>query len=104
MKLFKNFKDVQSYYNYPSTHRIGTIFNKKGVIRSFSNGSYDIMKDNYKIFYYKIKNETYKNAFDINKKTNKPLRLFYKVKDGVLDLGKYKVNSFYKGYVKLIKI
>ena len=31
------------------------------------------------------------------------MQLFVKVKDGVLDLGKYKVDKFYKDFVKLLK-
>lgn len=104
MKLFKNFKQAHEFYNFPSSHRFGTIYNDKGVIRSYSNGEYDIEKDNYQIFYYKIKNDTIKQAFLKNKVNNKKMQLFVKVKEGVLDLGKYKVDKFYKGYIKLIRI
>ena len=104
MKLFKNFKKAHEHYNFPFSHRIGTVYNDKGVIRSYSNGEYDIEKDNYKIFYYKIKNDKIKEAFLLNKINNKALKLFVKVKEGVLDLGKYIVDRFYKGYVKLLKI
>uniref|UniRef100_A0A6C0AYZ1 Uncharacterized protein n=1 Tax=viral metagenome TaxID=1070528 RepID=A0A6C0AYZ1_9ZZZZ len=103
MKLFKNFKEAHEHYNFPFSHRIGTIHNDNGVIRSYSNGEYDIEKDNYKIFYYKIKNDKIKEAFLLNKTNNKALKLFVKVKEGVLDLGKYIVDKFYKGYVKLLK-
>ena len=103
MKLFKNFKEAHEYYNFPSSYRIGTIYDDKGVIRSYSNGKYDIEKENYKIFYYKIKNDTIKQAFLVNKINDKALKLFVKVKEGVLDLGKYIVDRFYKGYVKLVK-
>lgn len=103
MKLFKNFKEAHEYYNFPSSHRFGTIYNDKAVIRSYSNGEYDIEKDNYKIFYYKIKNDKIKEAFSRNKINNNKLQLFMKVKEGVLDLGKYIVDKFYKGYVKLLK-
>ena len=103
MKLLKNFKEAHEYYNFPSSYRFGTIYNDNGVIRSYSNGKYDIEKDNYKIFYYKLKNDTIKEAFLKNKENNKKLHLFAKIKDEVLDLDKYKVDRFYKGYVKLIK-
>ena len=103
MKLFKNFKDAHEYYNYPSSHRFGTIYDKNGVIRSYSNGEYDIVKDNGKIFYYKIKNETIKEAFKMTREKNRKIRVFLKTSNGVLDLGKFKVDKFYKNYVKLIK-
>ena len=63
MKLFKNFKEAHEFYNFPSSHRFGTIYNDKGVIRSYSNGEYDIEKNNFKIFYYKLKNHTIKEVF-----------------------------------------
>lgn len=104
MKIFKNFKEAHEFYKFPSSHRFGTIYNDKGVIRSYSNGGYDKEKDNFKIFYYKLKNDIIKEAFSKNKENNKNLYLFVKVNNGVLDLGKYKVDKFYKGYVKLLKI
>ena len=38
MKYFNNFKEAHEYYEYPSTHRVGTIGDSNGVIRSYSNG------------------------------------------------------------------
>ena len=61
MKIFKNFKEAHEYYNYPGSYRFGTIYNEKGVIRSFSNNTYDIDKG--KVFYYKIKNDIIKTEF-----------------------------------------
>jgi len=103
MKLFKNFKEAHEYYNYPSSHRFGTIYDKNGVIRSYSNGEYDIVKDDGKIFYYKIKNDIIKEAFEKSRDKNRKVRVFLKSKDGVVDLGKFKVDKFYKNYVKLVK-
>ena len=103
MKLFRNFKDAHKFYNYLSSYRFGTIYNDKGVIRSYSNGEYDIMKNNYNIFYYKIKDDKIKNAFKNNIINNKKIRLFVKVIEGVKDLGLYIFDKFYKGFVKLIK-
>ena len=101
MKLFKNFKTAQEYYKYPGSYRIGTIHNEKGVIRSFSNNTYDIDKGN--TFYYFIKNDKIKNAFKLNKNNGKKIRLFIKKNDYVVDVGLYKVDKFYKKYVKLMK-
>ena len=99
--MFKNIKQAHEYYKYPGSYRIGTIYDDKGVIRCYSNGMKDIYKD--KIFYYELKNDKIKNAFKLNKKNNKSLRLFRKDIDFVKDLGLYKVDKFYKNYVKLIK-
>ena len=30
--IFKNLKEAHEYYNYPSSHRFGTIGDKNGVI------------------------------------------------------------------------
>ena len=55
--IFKNLKEAHKYYNYPSSHRFGTIGNEKGVIRSYSNGKgCDYYKKNTTEVYYKIKN------------------------------------------------
>ena len=99
--MFKNIKQAHEYYKYPGSYRIGTIYDENGVIRSYSNGSKDIIKGN--IFYYELKNDKIKNAFKLNKKNNKSLRVFRKEDSSVKDLGLYKVDKFYKNYVKLIK-
>ena len=103
MKIFKNFKDAHEYYKYPSSYRFGSIYNDNGIIRSYSNGDKDIVKDNFNIFYYQLKNNFIKEKFEINKTKNKKIRLFRKIDNYVYDLGLYKVDKFYKNYVKLIK-
>ena len=102
MKTFKNFKEAHEYYNYSSSYRFGTTYNSMGVIRSYSNGTKDIYKND-NIFYYEIKNDKIKEAFRKTKINKKKLRLFYRKKDKVLDMGLYQVDKFYKNYVKLIK-
>tara|TARA_B100001093_G_C26468468_1_gene859524 strand:+ start:93 stop:407 length:315 start_codon:yes stop_codon:yes gene_type:complete len=104
MKRFVNFKSAHNFYKYPSTHRIGTIYNKNGVIRSYSNNTIDKYNNDYSIFYYKLKNDDVKSAFKLTKNKNNNLRLFIKQKNYVLDLGLYKVSNVGYQYVKLIKI
>ena len=99
--MFKNIKQAHEHYKYPGSYRTGTIYDENGVIRSYSNGTKDIIKD--KIFYYELKNDKIKNAFKLNKKNNNKLRVFRKENNSVKDLGLYKVDKFYKNYVKLIK-
>ena len=99
--MFKNIKQAHEHYKYPGSYRTGTIYDDKGVIRCYSNGMKDIYKD--KIFYYELKNDKIKNAFKLNKKNNKSLRLFRKEDNSVKDMGLYKVDKYYKNYVKLIK-
>ena len=99
--MFKNIKEAHEHYKYPGSYRIGTIYNDKGVIRCYSNGMKDIYKN--KVFYYELKNNKIKDIFRITKENKKRIRIFRKEKDFVKDLGLYKVDKFYKNYVKLIK-
>ena len=100
--MFKNIKSVDEYYKYPMSHRMGSIYDTKGIIRSYSNGlNNDFETKLY--FYYKIKNDRIKNKFKLNMKNNKELRLIVKQHNGVLNKGLYKVKGFYKNYVKLYK-
>ena len=101
---FQNFKSAHNYYNYPSSYRIGSISNTNGVIRSYSNGlNGDKYMFNNKIIYYKIKNDNIREKFRININNGKKIRFFKKIENGVDDLGLYKIDKFWKGYVKLIK-
>ena len=103
--IFKNLKEAHKYYNYPSSHRFGTIGNHKGVLRSYSNGKgCDYYKKDKKEVYYKIKNNKIKNLFELNLKNKQKVRFFKKVKEGVEDLGLYSVKKFTDdNFVKLIK-
>ena len=104
MKLFKNFKEAHEYYNYISSHRIGTIGDSKGVIRSYSNGKKgDIILEEGNKIYYMIKNDKIKSLFKLSKENKRKIRFFRKTDKGVLDMGLYSVDKFYKGFVKLIK-
>ena len=102
---FKNLKEAHKYYNYPSSHRFGTIGNEKGVIRSYSNGKgCDYYKKNTKEVYYKIKNNKIRELFNINILNKKKVRFFRKVHNGVEDLGLYTVKKITNNdFAKLIK-
>ena len=102
--IFKNLKEAHVYYNYPSTHRFGTIGNEKGVIRSYSNGvNCDKILENGKIIYYRIKNDKIKSLYKISIDNKRKIRFFSKINDGVLDMGLYLPIRFYNGFVKLVK-
>ncbi len=102
--IFRNFKEAHEYYKYPNTHRIGTIGNEKGVIRSYSNGEKgDYYKNQGKLVFYMIKNEKIKNMFKKNIKYKKKVRYFRKVSNIVIDMGLYKVIGFKENFVKLKK-
>ena len=100
--LFKNIKQVDEHYKYPMSHRMGSIYDEKGIIRIYSNGS----KSDYqtpKFFYYVLKNDKVKERFQKNIKNNKNVRVIVKQDKGVKDLGLLKVKGFYKNFVRLEK-
>ena len=108
MKIFINLKSAHEHYNYPSSHRFGTIGNEKGVIRSYSNGKNcdKILKDG-KLIYYRLKNEKVKEMYKINIKSKRKIRFFSKIKEGVLDMGLYLPVSILEksqSFIKLIKV
>ena len=68
--IFKNIKQVDEYYKYPMSYRMGSIYDDKGIIRIYSNGS----KGDYetsKFFYYVLKNDKIKERFQQNIKNKK---------------------------------
>tara|TARA_E500000178_G_C16528791_1_gene533485 strand:+ start:186 stop:491 length:306 start_codon:yes stop_codon:yes gene_type:complete len=100
--IFKNFKEAHEYYNFEGSHRIGSFGNEKGITRSYSNGEKKdkILKD--KILYV-LKNDKVKDKFKLNIINKKKVRFFAKIKNGVEDMGLYKVKGFYRNYVIFIK-
>lgn len=98
---FKNIKEADKFYKYPMSYRMGSIYNEKGIIRSYSNGKNGDYKTN-KYFYYKIKNDYIKSKFSLNLKSNQKVRLLVKTKKDVEDFGLLKVSGFYNGFVKLL--
>ena len=99
---FRNIKEVDEYYKYPMSYRIGSIYDDKGIIRSYSNGKKSDYKRG-KFFYYELKNDFVKQKFKMNINNKKKLRLIVKTKIGVNDEGLYNVSGFYKNYVRLQK-
>ena len=100
--IFKNIKQVDEYYKYPMSYRMGSIYDEKGIIRIYSNGS----KGDYetsKFFYYVLKNDKIKERFQQNIKNKKKVRVIVKIDKGVKDLGLYKVKGFYREFVRLGK-
>ena len=100
--LFKNIKQVDEHYKYPMSHRMGSIYDDKGIIRIYSNGT----KGDYqtpKFFYYVLKNDKIKERFQQNIKNKKKVRVVIKKEKGVEDIGLLKVKGFYKEFVRLEK-
>ena len=100
--IFKNIKQVDEHYKYPMSYRMGSIYDDKGIIRIYSNGS----KGDYqtpKFFYYVLKNNKVKERFQKNIKNQKKVRVVIKQERGVRDIGLLKVKGFYKEFVRLEK-
>ena len=83
---FRNIKEVDKYYKYPMSYRIGSIYDDKGIIRSYSNGQKTDYKRG-KFFYYELKNDFIKQKFKMNINNNKKVRLIVKTENGVNDEG-----------------
>ena len=99
---FRNIKEVDQYYKYPMSYRIGSIYDDKGIIRIYSNGQKgDYETDKY--FYYKLKNKQVRERFKNNIKNNKKIRLLVKVESGVKDRGLLEVKGFFNGFVRIVK-
>ena len=99
---FKNIKEVDGYFQYPMSYRMGSIYDDKGIIRIYSNGS----KEDYqtpKFFYYVLKNDKVKERFQKNIENKKKVRVVIKQERGVRDMGLLKVKGFYKEFVRLDK-
>ena len=101
--IFKNIKQVDEHYKYPMSHRMGSIYDHRGIIRIYSNGLNNDFSTK-KYFYYRIKNEKIKNLFLLTKKNNKKLRIIVKRKHDVEDLGLAIVMGFYKNFVRLKRV
>ena len=100
--LFKNIKQVDEHYKYPMSHRMGSIYDDKGIIRIYSNGT----KGDYqtpKFFYYVLKNDKIRERFQKNIKNKKKVRVVIKKEKGVEDIGLLKAKGFYKEFVRLEK-
>ena len=99
---FRNIKEVDAYYKYPMSYRMGSIYDDKGIIRIYSNGQKgDYETDKY--FYYKLKNKQVRERFKNNIKNNKKIRLLVKVESGVKDRGLLEVKGFFNGFVRIVK-
>ena len=100
--MFRNLKEVNTYYKYPMSHRFGSIYDKKGKIRIYSNGKKNDKKTKL-FFYYELKNNFIKEKFKLNILNNKDVRIIVKTLDGVIDYGLYKVKGFTGNRVRLKK-
>lgn len=107
LRRFPNFKIAHAHYKFPSTHRTGSIFDQRGIIRSYSNGELgkDIVSADGRSVRYRLKSEFIREKFKLNKGSGRKIRVFRKdvEKGDVMDLGLFLVFGFTKTHVKLGK-
>ena len=80
-----------------------SIFGPGGIVDGIGSVIRDIQDRNFSVATILRGINTYNNAKKIKAKEAAKEELKGIVKEGVLDLGKYIVDRFYKGYVKLVK-
>lgn len=103
-RTFSGIKEAHEYYKFKGSYQHGTVYDETGVIRSYSNGSSDdVIEEDSIIYWISVERPYIRDAFDRNKKNNKPLRFFKKNKkaDHVEDMGLWVVVKTDFNYVKL---
>ena len=104
-RKFSGIKEAHEHYNYPGSHRTGTIIKDGVVIRTYSNNTgHDIVKDDGDTIQYMIKTPKIRTAFLATRKQGKPLRFFLKTgANEVTDMGMYEVGRLSGKFVNLTK-
>ena len=102
---FSGIKEAHEHYNYPGSHRTGTIIKDGIVIRSYSNNAgHDIVKDDGDTIQYMIKTPKIRTAFLATRKQGESLRFFLKTGPSeVTDMGMYEVGRLSGKFVNLVK-
>ena len=105
-RTFSGIKEAHEHYNYPGSHRIGTIIKDGIVIRTYSNNTgHDIVKGDGDTIQYMIKTPKIRTAFLATRKQGKPLRFFLKTgANEVTDMGMYEVGRLSGKFVNLTKV
>ena len=87
MTHFASIHDVKEKYNYPGLPGLRIIHKRSGVIRLYTQFDKDDVVKPHKILFF-FRKAFHKKAFQLNKDENKPIRCFYKERDGkVRDCG-----------------
>ena len=116
-QVFCNFLEACKHYNYPGSHQHGSIGNKDGIFRTYSNstpGKDRVLHEGHEV-HYRLKNKDVQSKFALNKKSGQCVRFFRKVeqrgdggkltKAGCKDMGLYRVCSFIENdaFVRLVQ-
>ena len=80
-RVFPNFLEACKHYEFPNSHRIGSVYNDTGIIRTHSNatpGKDFVLRDGHEIL-YRLKNDLIKEKFQLNMQSHQTVRFFRKV-------------------------
>ena len=97
-------KKAHEYYDYPGSHRTGSVISDGVVVRSYSTGEIDTISADESEVKYKIKTKALNDAFKLNKSEQIPVRFFLKKSDGVRHMGLYSVTGVRKKIATLTKM
>jgi len=102
---FRGIQEAHEHYNYPGSHRTGTIIKDGIVIRTYSNNEgHDIVKDDGDTIQYMIKTPEIRSAFLDTRKQGRSLRFFLKTgPNEVTDMGMYEIGRLSGKFVNLRK-
>jgi len=84
-RVFANFLEACKHYEFPNSHRIGSIYNETGIIRTHSNatpGKDKVLRGGHEI-HYRLKNDLIKEKFMLNMESKQTVRFFRKVQEQV---------------------
>jgi len=101
--VFSGIQEAHEHYDYPGSHRTGSVISDGVVVRSYSTGEIDTISADENKVKYKIKTKALNDAFKMNKSERKPIRFFLKKSDGVHDMGLYDVAGVRNKVATMIK-
>ena len=97
LRHFANFAAACRHYSFPGSHQVGSYGPKgEGILRSYSNGTpgKDLVLDGGDKFLYRLKDSTVRAQFEVNASRGRPVQVFRKVAEGVVELGSFDVDGF----------
>ena len=105
VNCFRGIRQAHEHYGFPGSYQRGAIVHDGVVVRAYANGEYgDLEKEGGDVVYYGLKSDAIRPALRQNKRRGTPLRFFIRRQGGVEDMGRYEVDRFYAGKVKLLRV
>jgi len=104
-RTFSGIREAHEHYNYPGSHRTGTVIEDGLVVRSYSNNTgHDEVAPDGSTIEYMLKEDRIRAAFQNTKEAGKTLRFFLKTgTNEVTDMGEYSVEEVGTTTVRLSK-